>query len=502
MDNDNLDRMQSRISPEIEIEDNITSYKLDCVPFPPKQNSFHSDNEMGLDDNSVDTEENSSHPDNDLGVDNSSVGPDIELPLSHGVITFPDYVPQSIHSLPKILPYTVYVVSAQFYDDLFAMDQVESVPVGKSYVNIVASRIKDFAPDAQSVLTLVARELDSVEHHLVNNQKRFEESGLMDRSIGKSVPKQCFDLLPRFALTQLLDRLLWANKPGSYSRPNTKSYLHPNLGLDDVTSMKFNNSQEFFTWTNSRMDSAIRHFYDLCGGLQQKVNWKPNAVEHISQSKETLDDIRFVDSERSYQQVAESSNLVLYGQHVSMENTVDFHQSQYASHLHGIVSAFQHGSIADIHLIFSNLWHIATSAFVLFNFDNTHYIKALQTALSNMDMHEKVALHVLDYLQESIASPHKAVAPILTALAYSPVFALEPGLSVRNKRHSMRDFTASKILMHSFKNPIATKDRHLQVERAIWRCLTDMLASLNMMAKVNLSDTYSQTVSFQLAPYG
>ncbi|KIJ35905.1 hypothetical protein M422DRAFT_261864 [Sphaerobolus stellatus SS14] len=115
-----------------------------------------------------------------------------------------------------------------------------------------------------------------------------------------------------------------------------------------------------------------------------------------------------------------------------------------------------------------------------------------------MDMHEKVAQHILKYLQKSIASPHKAVAPILTALAYSPVFVLEPGLSVRNKRHSMRDFTVSKILMHSFKNPIATKDRHLQAEQAIWRCLTDMLASLNAMAKVNLSDTYSQTVSFQL----
>ncbi|KIJ31895.1 hypothetical protein M422DRAFT_266392 [Sphaerobolus stellatus SS14] len=161
MDINNLNQMQSWISPEIEIEDNITSYKLDCVPFPPKQNSSHPDNKMGLNDNSVDTEENSSHPDNDLGVDNSSVGPDNELLPSHGIITFPDYVPQSIRSLPKILPYTVYVASVQFYDDLFAMDQVESVPVGESYVNIVASHIKDFALDAQSVLTLVTRELDS-----------------------------------------------------------------------------------------------------------------------------------------------------------------------------------------------------------------------------------------------------------------------------------------------------------------------------------------------------
>ncbi|KIJ33269.1 hypothetical protein M422DRAFT_264818 [Sphaerobolus stellatus SS14] len=115
-----------------------------------------------------------------------------------------------------------------------------------------------------------------------------------------------------------------------------------------------------------------------------------------------------------------------------------------------------------------------------------------------MDMHEKVAQHVLEYLEESISSLHKAVTPILTALAYSPVFVLEPGLSVRNKRHSMRDFMASKILMHSFKNPIATKDSHLQAEQAIWICLTDMLVSLNAMANLDLSNTYSQSVSFQL----
>ncbi|KIJ32772.1 hypothetical protein M422DRAFT_265408 [Sphaerobolus stellatus SS14] len=321
MDNDNLNQMQSWISPpDIEIEDNINSYKMDHVSFLPEQNSSHTDNEMGLNDNSEVPEENSSHPDNEMGVDDTSVGPDNERP----------------HSLSS----HAYTASAQFYDNLFLMDQVKLVPVGESYVNIVASCIKDFAPDTQSVLTLVARELDSVKCHL---------------------------------------------------------------------------------------------------------------------------------------QVAGSSNIVIYGQHASMENTMNLRQSQYASHLHGIVSAFQHGFIADIHLVSSNLWHITTSAFVLFNFDNNHYIKALQTALSNMDMHEKVAQYVLEYLQESIASPHKAVAPILTALAYSPVFALEPGLSVHNKRHSMRDITVSKILMYSFNNPIATKDRHLQAERAIWQCLTDML---------------------------
>ncbi|KIJ33270.1 hypothetical protein M422DRAFT_264819 [Sphaerobolus stellatus SS14] len=334
------------MSSDVEIEDDINSYKLDRVPFPTEENSTLTNNEIGLDDASVD-------PDNER----------LHLLSSHGIIAFPHYVPQAIRTLPKS-----YLIQ-------------HLVPIGQSYAQIIASRIKPFLPDAQSVLTLVARELDSVECHLLNNHKRFEESGLMDRSMGKSVPKQCFDFLLRLALTQLLDRLLWANKPGSYSRPNTKSYLHPDLGLDDVTLMKFKNAQEFFTWTDSRMDGAIRHFDALCGGLQQKVKWKPNAAEHISQTKETLDDIHFALSEGSYQHVAGSSDIVIYGQHASIENTANLRQSQYASHLHGIVSAFQHRSITDIHLVFSNLWHITTSAFVLFNFDNSHYIKALQTAL-------------------------------------------------------------------------------------------------------------------------
>ncbi|KIJ45404.1 hypothetical protein M422DRAFT_251179 [Sphaerobolus stellatus SS14] len=227
MDNDNLHQTHSGMSSDVEIEDDINSYKLDRIPFPTKENSTLTNNEMGLDDASVD-------PDNEH----------LHLSSSHGIITFPDYVPQAIRTLPKILPYTVYIVSAQFYDDLFSMDQLDLVPIGQSYVQIIASRIKPFLPDAQSVLTLVAKELDSVERHLVNNHKHFEESGLMDRSMGKSVPKQCFNFLPRLALTQLLDRLLWANKPGSYSRPNTKSYLHPDLGLNDVTLMKFKNVQE------------------------------------------------------------------------------------------------------------------------------------------------------------------------------------------------------------------------------------------------------------------
>ncbi|KIJ41656.1 hypothetical protein M422DRAFT_255275 [Sphaerobolus stellatus SS14] len=357
------------------------------------------------------------------------------------------------------------------------MDQLELVPIGQSYIQMIAPHIKDFGPDAQSVLTLVTRELDTVEHHLVNNYKHFEDSGLMDRAMGKSVSKQRFDFLPRFAIAQLLDRLLWANKPGGYSRPNTKLYLHPDLGLDDAALIKIKNAQEFFTWSDSRMDGAIRHFDGLCGGLQQKVTWKPNAAENISQTKEILDDIRFVESEGFHQHVAGSSDIISISHNTSVENAATLRQSQYASHIHGIVSSFQHGSITDIHLSLS---------------------QSLTDCLIKMEMHKKVAQHALEYLQESITSPHKAVVPILTALAFLPVFVLEPGLSVHNKRHSMHDYTASKIPMHSFKKPISTKDSHLLAECAIWHCITDMLASLNAMAHVNLSNTYSQAISFQL----
>ncbi|KIJ40645.1 hypothetical protein M422DRAFT_256339 [Sphaerobolus stellatus SS14] len=141
--------------------------------------------------------------------------------------------------------------------------------------------------------------------------------------------------------------------------------------------------------------------------------------------------------------MAGSSDIVSIGHNTSIKNAATLRQSQYASHIHGIVSSFQHGSITDVHLVFSNLWHITTSAFVRFNSDNSHYLKALQTALLKMEMHEK---------------------------------------------HSL----------HSFKQPISTKDSHLIAEQAIWCCITDMLASLNAMARVNLSNTYSQAISFQL----
>ncbi|KIJ25847.1 hypothetical protein M422DRAFT_273129 [Sphaerobolus stellatus SS14] len=488
MDTENLDKTDSSTSQDIEHGEFIKSYKLGHVSSLPKENNPLPDDDMDIDNTSA----------NSVNVPQSTHVPSIHSDSSHGLISLPDYVPQSIRSLPKISPYTAYIVSAQFYEDLFSMEQLELVPIGQSYVQMIAPRIKDFGSDAQSVLTLVARKLNAVEHHLVHNHKHFQNSGLMDHAMGKSVTKQRFDFLPQFAITQLLDRLLWANKPGGYSRPNTKSYLHPDLGLDDAALIKMKNAQEFFTWTDSRMDGAIRHFDGLCGGLQQKVTWKPNAAEDISQTKEILDDLRLVDSEVFNQPVAGSSNIVSIGHNTSIKNAATLRQSQYANHIHGIVSSFQHGSITDVHLVFSNLWHIATSAFVLFNFDNSNYLKALQTALFKMEMHEKVAQHVLEYLQESITSPHKAVAPILTALAFSPVFALEPGLSVRNKRHSMRDYTSFKILTHSFKQPISTKDSYLIAECAIWCCVTDMLASLNAMARVNLSNTYSQAVSFQL----
>ncbi|KIJ51740.1 hypothetical protein M422DRAFT_244082 [Sphaerobolus stellatus SS14] len=450
VDTENLDKTNSSTSQDIEHGESIKSYKLGHVSSLPKKNNPLSDDDMDIDNTSA----------NSVNVHQSTHVPSIHSYSSHGLISFPDYVPQSIRSLPKILPYTAYIVSAQFYEGLFSMEQLELVPIGQSYVQMIALHIKDFGSDAQSVLTLVARELDAVECHLVHNHKHFQDSGLMDCAMGKSVTKQRFDFLPQFAITQLLDHLLWANKPSGYSRPNTKSYLHPDLGLDDAALIKMKNVQEFFTWSDSRMDGAICHF----------------DAEDISQTKEILDDIRLVNSEVFNQPMAGSSDIVSISHNTFIKNAATLHQSQYVSHIHGIVSSFQHGSIADVHLVFSNLWHITTSAFVLFNFNNSHYLKALQTALFKMEMHKKVAQHVLEYLQESITSLHKAVVPILTALAFSPVFVLEPGLSVRNKRHSMHDYTSSKILTHSFKQPISTKDSHLMAERAIWCCVTDMLA--------------------------
>ncbi|KIJ48800.1 hypothetical protein M422DRAFT_247158 [Sphaerobolus stellatus SS14] len=202
MDTENLNKMNSSTSQDIEHEEPTMSYSLECVSSLPKENSSLPDDDMVLDNTSV-----------NLGnVHQSSHVPSIHSHSSHGLISFPDYVPQAIHSLPKILPYTTYIASAQFYEDLFSMDQLKLFPIGQSYVQMIAPCIKDFGPDAQSVLTLVARELDAVEHHLVNNHKHFEDSGLMDHAMGKSVSKQRFDFLPWFAITQLLDRWLFLAK--------------------------------------------------------------------------------------------------------------------------------------------------------------------------------------------------------------------------------------------------------------------------------------------------
>ncbi|KIJ40644.1 hypothetical protein M422DRAFT_256338 [Sphaerobolus stellatus SS14] len=271
MDTENMNKTNSSMSQDIEHEESIKRYNLECVSSLPKENNPLPGDDMVLNNTSV----------NSVNVHQHSHVPSIHSDSSHGLISFPDYVPQAIRSLPKILPYTAYVASAQFYEDLFSMEQLELVPIGQSYVQMIAPHIKDFGSDAQSVLTLVSRELDAVEHHLVNNHKHFQDTGLTDRAMGKSVTKQRFDFLPWFAITQLLDRLLWANKPGGYSHPNTKSYLHPDLGLDDAALIKMKNAQGFFTWSDSRMDGAIHHFDGLCGGFQQKVTWKPNAAEDI-----------------------------------------------------------------------------------------------------------------------------------------------------------------------------------------------------------------------------
>ncbi|KAF8573235.1 hypothetical protein K439DRAFT_1625212 [Ramaria rubella] len=131
------------------------------------------------------------------------------------------------HEYIKHLLYTVWVVSSVYYTEIFSIELWKST-LAKTFVELIKRKVaEDILPQILSFIESVARAVDALELTLCRDHLQCQGMGL------ESVPPETdllglrADVVTKYFITQLLDRLVWAY---STSKPLPKclvAHKHP-----------------------------------------------------------------------------------------------------------------------------------------------------------------------------------------------------------------------------------------------------------------------------------
>ncbi|KIJ32553.1 hypothetical protein M422DRAFT_783375 [Sphaerobolus stellatus SS14] len=344
----------------------------------------------------------------------------------------------------KLLPWTPYVVSSIYRTDIFSAKHWKGRSKGETWLAEVWSLraawgLRD--ERAVEVLMAAAQVVDNLEVLLRSNWLFRKACGLngQDPMPIENISSQ---ILTKFLVTQLLDRLLWGYTNREPDVQSPVFYTHPNLGrigvgVTDPTAAKY----------LSLNDSEIQRLVD-----------------------------KFVD-------VVEFQMGVQTG-----KETIEKRMGECAGHVAAFANGLHAQGSSVGHLVSSNMWILVASILFIFNIHNSSYVKRFEEVFRKSERNPAVKLlleaFVNDGRRGTAGRTVIKLIPAAVALCHTPAYVLNPEIDLVEYKLPFSILTYCKVVKAAFRDPAAQSPRALSVEREMWRMVGLLLPDVWRFAEI------------------
>ncbi|KIJ39514.1 hypothetical protein M422DRAFT_257566 [Sphaerobolus stellatus SS14] len=365
-------------------------------------------------------------------------------------------------TMPKCLPWTTYTASASYRTDIFSVKRWKNKTNADTWETEIKADTAEWVDEkVQDLLLHIARNVDLLEELLQSRSDIRGEFGLEARP-AKPINNVSAHYLQRMLIMHLLDRLYWAYSPEDSNGSQDVIYhtRHPELNCNDVLPKHGSNAVRYLALDDARLKTMLDDFVKLTHTIQPSYIFDASVAsiaEETANPSHTGSIIptpststTLFDPQDSTQN---STAAISHGtSKLKLWSTLTEEERGYLGHATASVSATNSAAVGYQHIGVANLWVLATSLLFVVNIHRTHYVSQFRAAVE--------------------------LIPASVALCHTPLFVLSKGMDLTSLAFPSKDFGLVRVVNATFGTPPALSERTTKNEKAIWRCLGDMLAQI------------------------
>ncbi|KIJ39803.1 hypothetical protein M422DRAFT_257400 [Sphaerobolus stellatus SS14] len=408
---------------------------------------------------------------------------------------------------PKSLPWTTYVASATYNTDIFSVERWKHKKRADTWESEIRAETADWKDTkVQPLLLEVARKVDVLELNIQSREDLTLEFGLGTHK-AKPINTVSAQHLQRFLVTHLLDCLYWGALPEEDLEldDNILHPRHPELVCNDILPKVSSSSVKYLGMGDAALNRILDNFVNLSHTIYPSYFFD-SATASIKDlqpgDKEGIIIPPSIPSTLYTSPVisAASNSLSAVPTGISKMKpwgALTDEEKLHLGHATAGVSAMNSAALGRQHSAVANMWVLATSLLFVLNIHESNYVSRFKASISqmNIDTRARPFLELFITGTENQKAPSNAtrLIPASLALCHTPLFVLNPAVDLTTLSFPTKDVSLVRVVNATFGTPAALSQRTIMSEKAMWKCLADMLIQITPLVEPTGMQCYLAT---------